>query len=232
MAERVERLVRERDELLQAVSHELGSPLARLRFQLELLTGDARGDAPTNERLNAMADQVDELDQLVEDLLRWVQSDESAMRCETFDAVAPLAHLAELAELDAGSDTEVSVEVDAPAEVTLVADPRLYQRAVGNLLRNAVRYAAQKVRLHVVDDQDVVVRVEDDGPGIPVEDRERVLEPFTRLGADRDRRAGGAGLGLAIVQRIVSSHGGRVAIGESVMGGAEVTLMWPKQTER
>lgn len=227
MAERIERLVRDRDELLQAVSHELGSPLARLRLQLELLTEDGR-ELPA-ARVDAMAEQVDELDQLVEDLLRWVQTDAADARREAFDAVAPLAHLAELAQLEGPRDSPVTIEVDAPDAARLVADPRQYQRAVDNLLRNAQRYARSKVRLRLVESEThVVVTVEDDGPGIPAEARARVLEPFSRLDKDRGRAAGGVGLGLAIVQRILQSHQGTVTVGEAELGGAKLTLAWPR----
>jgi len=227
MAQRIERLVRERDELLQAVSHELGSPLARMRFHLELLDDDS--DSPTSERVEALERQIDELDQLVEDLVRWVQSDEHALRRRSFDAVAPLADLVELARLDGSADGRVVVALDAPTNADLAADPRLYQRAIDNVLRNAVRYASQWVQLRLRTTPDsVIVDVADDGPGIPAEARNRVLEPFTRLEPDRDRRTGGVGLGLAIVHRILAGHGGEVSIGESERGGASVALRWPR----
>jgi signal transduction histidine kinase len=226
MAGRIETLVRDRDELLQAVSHELGSPLARMRLQLELAAGSASPEQA--DRIEAIAYQVDELDQLVEDLLRWVQSDQDALRIESFDAAGPLAHLAELAQLEGLDDKSVEVEVDTPDTVTLRADPRNYQRAVDNLLRNAVRYASSRVRLTLArDGENLIVSVEDDGPGIPAEDRSRVVEPFVRVDPDRDRRTGGAGLGLAIVTRIMRAHGGELLIEQSDLGGARVALRFP-----
>ncbi len=231
MAERIEQLVRERDELLQAVSHELGSPLARLRVQLELLTDeeDRAGGDPGSARLDAMAQQLDELEQLVEDLSRWVQSDEAAQRPEAFDPVAPLRDLAELARDHETANEAVEIDVVAPPSAELRADPRLYQRAVDNLLRNAMRYAEHRVRLTLREEpRAIAVTVEDDGPGIPAEERERVLEPFARLGTDRDRRDGGVGLGLAIVNRILRGHGGAIEIGQSELGGAELRTVWPR----
>lgn len=229
MAERVERLVKDRDELIQAVSHELGSPLARLRFQMELFAGAKPGAGDEGERLEAMTQQIDELDQLVEDLLRWVQSDEDALRLDRFDAAAPLGNLAELAQLAAPEQSAMEVQLEAPDSVMLHADPRSYQRAVDNLLRNAVRYASRTVRLRlVIDDGAVVVSVEDDGPGIPEESRARVIEPFTRIAPDRDRRTGGAGLGLAIVSRIMLAHEGSMTIDDSPLGGARLTLRFSK----
>jgi len=229
MAEHVEQLVNERDELLQAVSHELGSPLARLRVQLELLADGDEDDEEASTRIDAMAQQMDELDQLVEDLSRWIQSDEAALRPVPFDAMAPMADLMELARYHETANPDAEIELVAPPRVGMFADPRQFQRVVDNLLRNAMRYARQRVRVVVEEQADgCAVAVHDDGHGIPAEERGRVLEPFARLGTARDRESGGVGLGLAIVHRIVTGHGGTVVIGDSELGGAEVRTTWPR----
>ncbi len=226
MAERVERLIRSRDELVQAVSHELGSPLSRLRFHLELLattTGRAR-----EERLGAMTRDLDALDQLVGELLAYVQADHFEVERALFDARPPLTQIAELAQLELPEERAVRVELDLPSEVMVCADQRLFLRAIENLLRNAVRYASGRVRVTLSSDKNEVrVAVQDDGPGIPEAMREKVLIPFVRLDPGRDRKTGGAGLGLAIVSRIVARHAGRVEILDSPLGGAEVATYWP-----
>ena len=225
MAERIERLVRSRDELVQAVSHELGSPLSRIRFQLELL--ELEDGTDRTGRFGALRRDLDGLDQLVSELLTYVQSDEGRFEPTTFDPQQTLEHLAELCELDApGCSASVHVDV---ADVTLVyADPLLFQRAVENLLRNAVRYAAAEVRISVTSSETgAVVVVRDDGPGIPESLREKVLQPFVRLEEDRGRTTGGVGLGLAIVSRIVERHGGSLSISDSPSGGAHVAILWP-----
>ncbi len=225
MAERLERLVRSRDELVQAVSHELGSPLARLRFRIALLDEPASGDE-REERLAAMTRELDALDELVAELLRYVQSDELALERQRFDPTRPLADLAELARLEATEEREVEVAVPADAEV--FADQRLFLRAVENVLRNAARHARAKVRLEVHQEDDHVrVAVHDDGPGIPEEQREAVVAPFARLSPERDRKTGGVGLGLAIVRRIMDRHGGALRIETSDLGGACVVTCWP-----
>jgi two-component system sensor histidine kinase RstB len=228
MAARVERLIKERDELIQAISHELGSPLSRLRFQLELLgsDGDRQGSA---RRLEAITRELDGLDELVAELLRWVQSDEPRLNVEPFDAVQPLSDLVELAQLHEPAGDGASVRAELPPTALIHADQRQFQRAVENLLRNAVRYARSEVSLELSDEGDQVkVTVQDDGPGIPEEQRDKVLQPFTRLDKDRSRQNGGAGLGLAIVNRIVNGHGGSVTIGSSDLGGARIDTTWPK----
>ena len=227
MAERVERLIRSRDELVQAVSHELGSPLSRLRFHVELLENES--DAQRQERHDAMTRELDALDELVAELLSYVQSDELELDRQAFNPNRDLSDLAELARLEAPEDHPVEIGLAVPRVASVFADPRLFQRAVENVLRNAMKYAHGNVLLELTQDEEHVrVVVHDDGPGIPEELREQVMVPFFRLEADRDRKKGGVGLGLAIVSRIMHRHGGRVVIGGSPLGGAMVATWWPR----
>ncbi len=226
MAERVERLIRSRDELVQAVSHELGSPLSRLRFHVELLSN--LSDEDRDERLDKMTRELDGLDGLVAELLTYVQADEIRVDARRFDPNQGLTDVAELAMLDAPERAEIVVDTVLPDGIEVYADPRLFQRTVENLLRNAVRYARTRVELELARDTDGVrVVVHDDGPGIPEDQRENVRAPFVRLEADRNPNRGGAGLGLAIVARILDRHGGRLEIGASHLGGARVSTLWP-----
>lgn len=226
MAEKVERLIRSRDELVQAVSHELGSPLSRLRFHMELLEGQS--DDGRDQRLAAMTRELDALDELVAELLSYVQSEDLPLDSRRFDPKRGLGDLAELAILEAPEDRTVDVETSLPEGIEVHADQRLFLRAVENILRNAMRYARESVRLEILSEADHVrVTVHDDGPGIPPDVREKVVLPFFRLEADRGRKSGGVGLGLAIVSRIIHRHGGRVEIGDSPLGGATVSTLWP-----
>ena len=229
MAGRVERLIKDRDELVQAVSHELGSPLTRLRLHLELLEGP--DDAQHDTRVLAMARELDALDELVEELMRYVQFDNVALQRRAFDVESLLGDLAELVLLEVAEASSIKVDVAGGEGVAVFADPRAFQRAVENLVRNAVRYAHQQVRVEVsVEGTGVRVAVHDDGPGIPEELREKVLAPFIRIDDHRGRKSGGLGLGLAIVERIVARHGGRVVLRSSPLGGATVETWWPSQT--
>ncbi|MEM9074814.1 MAG: ATP-binding protein [Myxococcota bacterium] len=225
MAKRIEELIRSRDELIQAISHELGSPLSRLRFQLALLESPG-ADERADERVAAMQAELDALEELVAELLSYVQSDESKLELQSFNAARGLRDLAELARLDA-EERPLDVSVDLPDEAVIRADPRLFLRAIENLLRNAIRHAKGTVRIEFSsDDERVQVEVHDDGPGIPEAIRDKVTAPFFRAEPDRGRMTGGTGLGLAIVERIVERHGGSLSIGESPLGGARVTTRW------
>ena len=227
MAQRIEDLIRSREELVQAVSHELGSPLSRLRFHLELM--ENRPEGKREERIEAMSHELDALDELVAELLSYVQTDELELERHAFDPTQGLTDLAELARLQAHGDRAVDVELELANDVQLVADRRLFQRAVENVLRNAVQHARGKVLLELsLDEHNVRVAVHDDGPGIPEELRDEVMIPFVRLDADRSRTTGGVGLGLAIVCRIINRHNGRFEIGTSPLGGATVATLWPR----
>ena len=224
MAERVERLVKSRDELVQAVSHELGSPLSRLRFHLELLETEPDRDA----RAQKMARELDTLEALVAELLGYIQSDELALDVRAFEPGPLMSDLAELATLDASEARPIEVALALPRAAEGFADVRLFQRAIENVLRNAAQHASARVVLELTkDDEGLHVTVHDDGPGIPEDLREQVKLPFSRLESDRGRQTGGAGLGLAIVTRIVERHGGRLTIGASHLGGAAVRTSWP-----
>ncbi len=230
MAERIERLVRSRDELVQAVSHELGSPLSRLRFHMELLA-DLPGEE-REQRLRAMTQELDTLDDLVAELLSYVQSEDLELNQRVFDPRQGLDDIAELARLEVPEERPIGLEVrPLPEGLRVFADQRLFLRAVENILRNAMRYAAREVRVEVIDENGQVrIDIDDDGPGIPEDMRHKVTVPFVRLDPHRGRKTGGVGLGLAIVSRIVRRHGGHVEIGTSPLGGARVSTRWPPQT--
>ena len=227
MAERVETLIRSRDELVQAVSHELGSPLSRLRFHIELL--DNQPEDKRAEKLEAMTCDLEVLEELVAELLNYVQSDDHKLNRKAFEPNRDLTDLVELARLEAPEDRFLEVGLELPADVSVYADQRLFQRAVENVLRNAVQHARARLLLELTQEEDHVrVAVHDDGPGIPEDLQEKVKMPFFRLQADRGRRTGGAGLGLAIANRILQRHGGRLSIARSPFGGATVAMLWPR----
>lgn len=222
MAARLSALIAGRTELLQAVSHELRTPLQRLRMATELLT-DERADAAERR---ALADRVerdlDELDALVAELLAWGRSDAGPLRPERVAVDEVLAEAAQRAR-GAGA-TDVAV---AASGLWIRADATVARRAVGNLAENAARHGRGRVRLAArAAGAQVEVLVDDDGPGVPAADRDRVFEPFVRL--DPARGGGGTGLGLAIVARAAAAHGGRVAVEEGgALGGARFCLALP-----
>jgi signal transduction histidine kinase len=234
MADRVEMMVRERDELIQAVSHELGTPLSRLRFQLHLLDESLPSSESTkvSDRIEGMQEQLNELDALIGDAMILVESNEVPLKSKEIDLVSVINHFGELTTAN-DLDSKLTVDVYTPEPLSLTVDPKIFGRVIDNLLRNASRYARAQIEIHVeVTTHFIEISVEDDGPGIPKEDREKALKPFVRLDAHRSRNSGGAGLGLAIVDRSIRRHQGDIKITQSHLGGAKMLTRWPKDQSK
>lgn len=226
-ASQLQRQFQEREALLQVASHEIGTPLSRMRFQLAMLEEDLVKDRDL-DRVRALGIEIDELDSLSTDLVAWMETDSGSRTTRDTVALAPLLHL--LGELQHSSAGEcVNVVVRAPQDVTAFVDQRQFQRAIENLLRNAFRYAHTLVVVEVwVAEDTVAVEVRDDGPGIPREQWTTVLEPFVRVDSTQTRAHRGLGLGLAIVRRIVDAHGGSITVTSAEEGGTCVRTVWPR----
>ncbi|WP_186052502.1 ATP-binding protein [Burkholderia gladioli] len=232
MAERIEASIKQQREMMQAISHELKTPLARLEFGLELLAAPDETQR-MRERREALRHDVRELDELVTELLTIGRLEQGASQLAAMEVavdalIGSVAGSVAFDVADRGIELDVSTH-GAPASHT--CDPKLIARALLNLIRNGARYADRMVLLAATGDAAgaLVLSVDDDGPGIPVVDRARVFEPFQRLDASRDRRTGGFGLGLAIVQRIALAHGGEVRLEDSPLGGARFVITLPGQ---
>ena len=229
MAARTESLVRTQRELLQAVSHELRTPLSRMRFAIELIAS-ATTDSERQPRLEALDAATEELDALVGELLNYVRAEATEPLCNR-EAIAVKAAIRQLIARFATLFPAIHFEVQehqAPSEITVFADPGAFQRAIGNLLSNAGRFANSQVRLTVCSSNGVTtIDVDDDGKGIPAAERERVFEPFVRLEDRSKSNIHGVGLGLALVRRIVTQHGGTVEALSSPLGGCLIRTTWP-----
>jgi signal transduction histidine kinase len=215
-------------ELLQAVSHELRTPAARARFRLELLQ-EAESERERQRHVAGIDRDIGALDALVDELLLYVRFDhgQADLRLATLDVAATLGELAEDAE---GFRGACALELRGAPGPKLEADARHFRRAVENLLLNAFRHAESRVLLAwEAIPGGTRISVEDDGPGIPPEQRERIFEPFARIDESRSQESGGAGLGLAIVRRIVVGHGGEVRAAAAGSGGARFVIEWPER---
>lgn len=221
MANSVEQLLESKQSLLNAVAHELRTPLARLRYRLALRDIDN-----ANETDSGVERDLGDIGALIDELLLHAQLTRPDLTLHQSSLPAQIwlaSRLNELPALHQSIPGELRVQ-----HATLTGDPTLLARAVDNLLNNACRYAAHHIRLEfTVQDGWQCLSVADDGPGIPEIQRTRVLEPFVRLDANAERSKGHHGLGLAIVTQIMLAHGGRVDIGESQWHGAEISLRWP-----
>ena len=221
MAGRIGSLLEARKHLLLSVSHELRTPITRLEFGLELLAArHAEGQPDLQRRVDAMGADIEELKTLVNELLGLMQLDHAQALPRQSFALAPLLHACLAAALPRQVDACIAADLGE-----LRGDPRLLARAVGNLLGNAAKYAVARVALSAVRDGEVLrIVIDDDGPGIPAGQRERVFAPFYRLEREQDHAAAGHGLGLAIAARAVALHGGAIAIDDSPLGGARFTI--------
>src|SRR5471030_1962728 len=229
MAGDIENLLNQQRDLLNAVSHELRTPLTRLDFGLALALSDDM-PAPSRERLQGLVAHIRELDELVLELLSYSRLQNPARLPERV-----MVSLDEFVDSILGSFDE---ELEAPDTVLdvlmhgsldrFVLDPRLTARAVQNLLRNAMRYCEKRIQIGVqVCPKGCEIWVDDDGIGIPEDERERIFEPFYRLDRSRDRATGGFGLGLAISRRALEAQGGTLTVEASPLGGARFRLWLP-----
>ena len=218
-AGRVQALLQSHKALLANASHELRSPLTRIRMGLELM------DAQTSAEVRAeIARNIQELDLLIDEILLASRLDASQADIGTME---PLDLVGIAAEECARVGAELQVEADAHA-LTVTGVAKLLRRLVRNLLENANRHAAGEVMLRLsAGNGTVLLAVSDHGPGVPEPYRERIFEPFFRL-PGASERDGGVGLGLALVKSIVQRHGGTVRCTAGPHGGASFEVRLPQ----
>ena len=200
-------------------SHELKSPLASLRQYAEV--AQRYPDRVTSAELSeAVLDEGARLERLVQNMLVLAHADEGSVIAEPVDLDDIV--LSEAARLR--STTGLAVDSAAVGPARVLGDPALLAQLVRNLVDNAARHASSTVALSL---EDGLLAIEDDGPGIPEPERERVFERFVRLDEGRARDAGGSGLGLAIVRELAAAHGGAVVVVPGRLGGARFEVRLP-----
>ena len=228
MAGDIENLLNQQRDLLNAVSHELRTPLTRLDFGLALALSD---DLPTasRERLQSLVAHIRELDELVLELLSYSRLQNPAQMPEQVDVSLDEFIDSILGSVDDEQSPDIVIDVLLHGQLERFSlDPRLTARALQNLLRNAMRYCEERIQIGVqVYAGGCEIWVDDDGIGIPEDERERIFEPFYRLDRSRDRATGGFGLGLAISRRALEAQGGTLTVETSPLGGARFRLWLP-----
>ena len=228
MASRLGQLVRSHKELTNAVSHELRNPLMRLQFRQQLAR-EVETEEEKNRNLDLMAEDITELESLADELLTYAKLErlEPEIRLETVDMQQLLAHATTAARALAqsqGKNTEISTVISTDHAL---GEPRYLERAINNLLSNAIRHANHAIRITVEQiGNRTRLCVDDDGPGIPVAEVARLFEPFVRVDQARTRGTGGFGMGLAITRRIARWHGGEINVEPSTLGGARFVMLW------
>jgi len=215
MQERIQRLVSERMQAMAAVSHDLRTPITRLRLRAELLE-----DAATRRLVDA---DLGEMETMIDSTLAYLRGGRSDERMRPVD-LAPVVETIVDEFQDQGRDVTLSGVDSAPV---LGQAPSL-KRAFSNLIGNALKYGdAARVSIAAAAGH-FTVTVEDRGPGIPAEARQRVFEPFVRLEESRSRETGGSGLGLTIARAVIVAHGGGISLEDRPGGGLRVVVTIPK----
>jgi two-component system sensor histidine kinase CpxA len=222
MTARLSALVNGQKRFLGDVAHELGSPLARIQFGLGAL--EQRVEGKGKERVQGVMEDVDHLSKLVNELLAFSRADikSSTVQLKSL-ALLPLAQTA--VERERLSPAEIIVDIDA--DIRVHASAELLTRALANLVRNAVKYAASKGSIKVTAKKSadkVIIEVRDQGPGVPEHLLDQLFEPFFRPETSRDRDSGGVGLGLAIVKTCVETCKGTVSAVNLQPKGFAVTV--------
>jgi signal transduction histidine kinase len=208
-------LLDEKDRMLGAIGHDLRTPLASLRIRAENME-------PEEERERLVA-TVEEMAATLEDILTLARTGRAREPVRRVD----LAALAD-AVVEEFRELGLAAEFRPSPRVVLAVQPNLLRRALRNLIDNALAYGGGAA---VTVDQrvgEIEIRAEDEGPGIPPDRLEEVIEPFRRLDSSRNRESGGAGLGLAIAQAVAQAHGGRLVLSNRTAGGLSAALILPK----
>ncbi|MBV8119410.1 MAG: two-component sensor histidine kinase [Alphaproteobacteria bacterium] len=214
MRDRIQRQIRQRTQMLAGVSHDLRTPLTRMKLALEILGGD-----PAVEELKS---DVAEMEHMVLGYLDFARGEGSEIPVET-DLSLLLEDVAALMRREG-----TSLSLDAPVEYLLPVRPNALKRCLINLVNNARRYGAHVWLTAAEDDDGLDILVDDDGPGIAPADRDRVFRAFVRLDPSRNPSTGGVGLGLTIARDVARGHGGDVRLETSPHGGLRARVHLPR----
>ena len=226
MAERMQFLITNRKHLIQAVGHEIRTPVYRIHFHLEMMLHDEDMDMAMR-RIHNICEEIEELKGLAEELQTFTEienwrheSEEISIHKELSDIVdyyqKTLLHL------------PITLSGKPDESATIHVRSVYFRRAIQNVVSNAIRYARTNISIRYgIIKSDAFVEICDDGPGVPLHAREAIFEPFSRLDDSRNRKTGGHGLGLAITQRILSLYSGSITISDNIPRGAKFTILWP-----
>ncbi|GAB6901564.1 sensor histidine kinase [Kineosporia succinea] len=224
MLDRLQTAQQAQRQFVSDASHELRSPLATLSATLDVVDSDVTGRAWAELR-PVLRTETERMGVLVQNLLLLARADDQGLKIVSVEVDLDDLVMEEARRLRTSSSLDVPLSV---VPVRILGDPYKLGQVLRNLVDNAARYAQGTVALSMaVSGSTALVMVDDDGPGIAPNDRDRVFERFVRLDESRDRASGGAGLGLPIVREVVRGHGGEVALGASPYGGARFQVQLP-----
>ena len=220
MKRRIERAIEQRTAMLNGVSHDLRTVITRFKLSLALM-----GDSEDSED---MKKDVEEMQRMLEGYLAFARGDasEPAIAVDMRDFIDDTRADAER-QINQDDEEAGTVRATWQGDPVVRVRPDAFKRCVGNLVGNALRYGGNVSIEGINDGRFLTIHVDDDGPGIPAENRTDVFRPFVRLDQARNQDEGGTGLGLSIARGIARSHGGDISLGDSTMGGLRATLRVP-----
>ena len=211
MRKRIIRHLNQRSEMLSGISHDLRTPLTRIKLQLALIK-----DMEISKKLSG---DVDEMEKMLNEYLQFSKSTFSD-KTETFD-------ISELIKSTVKKYENADISIDQPEKTIFTGRKNLIQRCLNNLIDNALKYATKvKVKQEKIR-KTIVIIIEDDGPGIPASEYENVFKPFYKIDKGRSEAKSSVGLGLSISSDIIRSHGGTIELRKSETGGLEVMISLP-----
>lgn len=213
MRTRILQFVGQRTEMLAGVSHDLRTPLTRMRLQMEMLS--------KQPEIDSLKSDISEMEELVEGYLAFARNQDIEMAVEV-DIVDTLQKVATNARRQGAN-----IKIETTDKLLLPLQPNAFRRCINNLVDNARHYATHIVINARKVNNFIEITIDDDGPGIPESQRTEVLHPFRRIDESRNPETGGLGLGLAIATDVIRSHGGEIHLDESPMGGLRVLLRIP-----
>ncbi|HKR31936.1 MAG TPA: ATP-binding protein [Terriglobales bacterium] len=229
MAERLELLIGAQQRLISDVSHELRSPLTRLKLALDLARGETHNDlSPTLDRIEREAERLSGLVGMLLTLSR-LEAGESMPQTSMVQLPDLLAEIAADVEIEAQS-RGCSIALERMQECAVEGNQELLRSAFENVVRNAIRYTEPGTSVRIstkCESSDVRILVQDHGPGVPESELDNLFKPFYRVDTSRERRTGGVGLGLAIAERSIKLHNGKIRAGNLKGGGFQIEICLP-----
>ena len=236
MAEKFQSLLASQKELTNSVSHEIRTPLSRIQFSLEMLSELKEIPLDGKKHIQRITKDVDEIEDLVDEMLTYAKFEGESQNDIQLSKHEIISWLKAIVKEEQNNTTRVKIAFKTKPETMILLarfEPVFLERALRNLIRNGIHYAQSQVVVTLESGQNtrsekslnqIQIHVDDDGPGICEEDRDKVFEPFFRVDNSRNRTSGGYGLGLAIVKRIVLWHKGSVVVSNSSLKGARFSI--------
>ena len=211
MAKRINRHLNQRSEMLSGISHDLRTPLTRLKLQLAMLT--------QKDLSKKMSSDIDEMEKMLNDYLQFSKTQSQELTSEI--------NLSDLFnQIEDGFDNK-NLEIFHNDKIILKGRPAALKRSFENIIQNGLTYGKKVLVSLQKSSNRTLITFEDNGPGIPEDQRKNVFKPFFRLDKSRSLNKSGVGLGLAIVEDIINSHGGSIQLGKSKFDGLQVKIFLP-----